>query len=103
MEPTKHKHHDMIVAWAADTSRVVQYRHSGMPKGVWSTVNTITWEKDIEYRFKPEPKPDTFVLAHVVKAGNQLDGWDFRSNHLPNIKFIFDGETGQLKDSEVLK
>lgn len=45
----KHKHHDMICQWAADTSRKVQCRR---PLGQWTTLDeTPLWEPDFEYRF----------------------------------------------------
>lgn len=45
----KHKHYDLIVAWAADASRKVQCRR---PLGQWTTLDeTPLWKPGLEYRF----------------------------------------------------
>jgi len=49
----KHVHHDMIVEWAKDTSRVVQK----CMYGTWSDDPDPKWNPDYKYRFKPaEPR-----------------------------------------------
>lgn len=58
----KHVHHDMIVAWAADTSRVVEVETDTG----WQVINTPVWTADSEYRFKPaEPK---FIIVNGVNV-----------------------------------
>lgn len=50
----KHVHHDMIVEWAKDTSRVVE---GEADRGHWVTVSNPVWWPHVTYRFKPaEPK-----------------------------------------------
>jgi hypothetical protein len=48
----KHIHHDMIIEWAADTTRVVQL-YVGEE---WTDVDNPTWERFIKYRIKPETR-----------------------------------------------
>ena len=59
----KHVHHDMIVEWAKDTSRVVEIR--GMD-GTWRETIAPTWGTQSEYRFKPaEPK---FITVNGIQV-----------------------------------
>ena len=59
----KHVHHDMIVEWAKDTSRVVELLNS---LGKWTEVATPSWRPDIEFRFKPaEPK---YIVVNGVNV-----------------------------------
>lgn len=47
----RHVHHDMIVEWAANPTRIVQYRTSvNYP---WTDCSDVTWNPNTEYRFKP--------------------------------------------------
>ena len=97
----KHKHHDVIVAWAADTSKVVQVRHAG-GGWEWRDCVTLSWDADCEYRIKPEPQPDvTFdVLCEQAQAYPDLrwpEHWE-----MANLRLTFDGETGKLKHAGVL-
>jgi hypothetical protein len=58
-----HIHHDTIVAWAADTTQIVQYRvHSGE----WVATESPRWRPEYEYRIKPVPKPDVTVEGVVI-------------------------------------
>lgn len=97
----KHKHHDVIVAWAADTSKVVQYRHK--PAQEWMDINgACSFNGEGEYRIKPEPQPDvTFdVLCEQAQAYPDLrwpEHWE-----MANLRLTFDGETGKLKHAGVL-
>ena len=59
----KHVHHDMIVEWAADPSRVIEVR--GV-EGTWSKTTAPSWATHIEYRFKPaEPK---YIVVNGVNV-----------------------------------
>jgi len=50
----KHKHYDVIVAYYADTSQLVECRNPGRDN--WFTVNGAPYfEESNEYRIKPEP------------------------------------------------
>lgn len=46
----KHKHYDLIVAWA-EGHTIQVYAH-----GMWMTLRTPTWNPSSRYRIKPEPK-----------------------------------------------
>jgi len=46
---TKHKHHDLIVAWAAGAD--IECRDPGRK---WQQATSPTWYEDVEYRIKPE-------------------------------------------------
>lgn len=94
----KHKHHDIIVAWAADTTQVVEVRYQGRQE--WYTKRQPGWHEDYEYRIKPQPKPDVVryyrLTEHsIVCYGNIRDAG-------ANNRVVFDGETGDAKSSEVL-
>lgn len=59
----KHVHHDMIIEWAKDTSRVVEVR--GV-EGTWSKSAAPLWGTQHEYRFKPaEPK---FIIVNGIQV-----------------------------------
>ena len=94
---TKHVHHDMIVEWAKDTSRVVERRGRDIG-GIWLAIEFPTWNPDVLYRFNQDTKPD------VVRYGNIRSAWHWDSKMSGNnLKLTFDGETGALKKAEVLK
>jgi len=89
-----HKHAELIKAWA--DGAVIQTTDCN---GAWFDCNPH-WEWDLEYRIKPEPKPDVvkYTSAYIDKFGQ----WDLRI-HDDNLKLVWDGETGKLKSAEVLK
>ena len=47
----KHAHHDMIVEWAADTSRPVESLNS---YGHWYITRIPAWNPECQYRFKSD-------------------------------------------------
>ena len=93
----KHKHYDLIVAWAEGKS--IQYKWNGGSN--WQDCGpTPCWYEDTNYRIKPEPKPDVvyYTLAHP-RDGVMCSFWEGIPH---NLKLTFDGETGKLKSAEVL-
>ena len=59
----KHVHHDMIVEWAKDTSRVVE---GETDRGHWVTVSNPVWWPHFTYRFKPaEPK---YIVVNGIQV-----------------------------------
>jgi hypothetical protein len=90
----KHKHYDCIVAWANGAK--IQAR---FPNGEWQDFCYPSWDgKDIEYRIKPEPKPD--VVKYLICG---LKSWvevDDQVGH-ECIKIVVDGK-GRLKSAEVV-
>lgn len=58
------------------------------------------------YRVKPEPKPDVITYCAIPLArGLTYFGFAMcdKQDDIDNLKLIWDGETGRLKGSEVLK
>jgi len=97
---TKHKHHDVIVAWAADTSKVVQTLSEDGKE--WIDTLGPQWNKHQQYRIKPEAKPDVVIKTLV---GHYPDGHfcHFVSSTAdPNLRLTFSGEDGKLTKAEVL-
>lgn len=105
-----HVHAEMIKAWAEGA--IIQYK---CPSG-WKDVvcSTPTWGEFETYRVKPEPKPDVIlyaciekndwksVMAAKVLACNHTCNADIRKTPSDTVMFVFDGETGKLKDAQVL-
>jgi len=87
----KHPHYECIVAWAE--CKTIQFKSK---LGEWRDVAYPVWDNEVEYRVKPEPKPN-----YVHEATVNVPGWRF--NIHPNLRLTFDGETGELKSAEVLK
>lgn len=94
---TPHKHADLIKAWADGAE--IQYRYTG----VWTDVNRPAWNEVVEYRIKPEPKPD---IVDYVRVGSfhqiVVCPIDWANETNSNLKLTFDGETGKLKAAEVI-
>ena len=98
---TPHKHAEVLRAIA--DGKEVQFK--GEYSGEWLetkyvNLNPIT-HPDLEWRVKPEPKPDIVVDRHVCI----ISGIDFYSNQfdVPNVRYTFDGETRKLKKAEVIE
>ena len=89
-----HKHAELIKAWADGAT--IECKDCG----VWFYANNPTWQENMEYRIKPEPKPDV-----VKEFGFIYDPESKQVKHffIPQIRCTFDGETGELKSAEVLK
>lgn len=92
----RHKHADLIIAWA-NGAQIEGLAH----QGVWAIIEHPAWDGTVEYRIKPEPKPDDVLLAWVVYNGTTSIFMANPANE-SNIKLTFDGETGKLKAAEVL-
>lgn len=94
-----HKHAELIKAWA-DGAEIEELNN-----GIWFNSYPI-WNENIEYRIKPEPKPDVVMYCEVAEYCRH-DSWllEITPTHEinDNLKLTFDGETGELKSAEVLK
>ena len=88
-----HKHKGLIIAWA--NGAIIEYK----AKDWWITTLDPWWEEHVEYRIKPEPKPDVVEHWYVNANYNELIWADKDSG---NVRLTFDGETGKLKAAEVL-
>lgn len=94
------KHAAVIKKWADGAK--IQYKSES--DGNWVDTPNPTWADWLEYRIKPEPKPDTFRYLALRPA---YDGYCFAGTidqcGLDNVKATFDGETGRLKKLEIIK
>ena len=104
-ERQPHKHAALIREWVLDTSRVVQYKRSSTHE--WADCEDYpAWIATIQYRFKPEPKPDVVIYSEL-QARTEL-GLAIGLNRIKdmpsnNVIITFDGETGKLKSVEIIK
>lgn len=102
--PKRHKHYDLIVAWANGAEIETETGCSGG----WIACSTPIWDSNYQYRIKPEVKPDitayTYIDNWVSKGDGQTLGIsmskEVKQRH--NVKLTFCGETGKLKSSEVI-
>ena len=86
----KHKHYDVIVAWAE--GKEVQRKRNDEWED-WNEKFSPAFYPDVEYRIKPEHKPDVVVEENLILSP-VANGAIFR--------LTFDGETGKLKQAEVI-
>lgn len=96
-----HKHAELIKAWADGAQ--IQFRDKPDCQWEdWTKEFSPSWREFVGYRIKPEPKPDIVanVLADITSHTAPAFCWD--SGRDSNLKLIFDGETGKLKDAQVL-
>lgn len=63
----KHKHHDMIIEWAKNTSRVVQWSLTGRDDHWNDCTIPPQWDANHMYRFKPEEVYVYLLKYNVVK------------------------------------
>lgn len=93
---TPHKHAELIKAWA-DGAEIEAWSNK---KQEWiSIINAPIWMDDIEYRVKPELKPD-IVRMYCVNASH--DSLSTLAHEYSNLVLTFDGETRQLKSAKVI-
>jgi len=95
----KHKHAEIIKAFVDGIN--CQYFQCEK----WWDIEYITqFEMFDDVRIKPEPKEDIEDYLFVAdKSSNDLVeiNWVFKNS--ANLRLIWDGETGELKDAEVIK
>ena len=102
--PQKHAH--LIKAWA-DGAEIEYFSNATCD---WRLTTIPNWAENVEFRIKPEPKPDvvrygcydTTTLGHSISVrlySIQQDLTDLRTGQ---IKLIIDGNTGAIKSAEVL-
>jgi hypothetical protein len=94
----KHKHYDMIVAWAE--GKDIQFK--AFSHSDWEDVDMKgeEWYEHYTYRIKPMPKPDFYTYLTITHShtGTQT----LCKYGSDNVKFTYDGETRKLKSAEVL-
>jgi hypothetical protein len=94
----KHKHAELIKAWA-DGAKIERR----ISKITWIDSECPGWYDDEEYRIKPEPKPDVVRFGYISRPNMQSIILTSSPFEIDNVKFTFDGETGKLKNAEVIK
>lgn len=95
-----HIHRDVIRAWADGAQ--IQSKFSN--KGWLDITDNPQWYIDTIYRVKPEPKPDSILLRRIeLDSGKYVNSYSYDCKAGPNVKYIFDGETNQLKSVELIK
>jgi len=101
----KHKHAELIKAWADGAEIEWRSHHDDAWHQVEDIMNIVRFDS-IEYRIKPEQKPD--VETMLCKKGHSwyelypTGGFELMKGCELRIKLTFDGETGELKSAEVI-
>ncbi len=101
-----HKHAELIHAWADGAEIEVLDDEQR-----WVALkNRPMWFEDMQYRIKPEPKPDVVMYArvHEPRKGNiaaYITNAFVNAEAVgqPNLRIYYCGETGKLKKAEVLE
>lgn len=98
-----HKHAAVIKAWADGARVQVRIPKAGRLDNTWEDIEdeTMYWYSTLEYRVKPEPKPDIVkrVCLELVEGSVNL----MHPSDVPiNLILSFDGETEKLKSAEVI-
>ena len=92
-----HKHAELIKAWADGAE--IEWREDEW--SIWRTKSYPTWEPYLQYRVKPEVKPDGISYGFIHYRERHII-WTEHQTEEDNIKFTFDGETGKLKSAEII-
>jgi hypothetical protein len=96
---TPHKHAELIHAWA-DGAEIEYFSNADCK---WCCITVPNWADNVEYRIKPEPKPDAVEYLFAKRDGAETSiKWKISGCDSQNLKLTFDGETGKLKSAEVL-
>lgn len=106
---TPHKHADILRAIA--DGKEVQFK--GEYSGEWLETNHVNLNPithpALEWRVKPEPKPDVVHDIKVWLSGNANEQVVLicttvkRKARGSNLRLTWDGETGKLKAAEVIE
>ena len=99
----KHKHYDLIVAWANGAEIEARYeKATGWTDWKTEDGGFVWYIGGAEYRIKPEPKPD---VVEYLRVGRRTYSSILEWSNLTraNLKLTYDGETGDLKSAEVIK
>ena len=101
----KHKHSEIIKAFV-DGVECEYYGEGNL--GLWYLITDLSQFNNVnKVRIKPEPKPDFIEYAKVCGSkyyrGTYISLSSTKLDADDNLKLIFDGETGDLKNAEVIK
>ena len=96
----KHKHADLIKAWA--DGEVIQYYGETSKDWFDCTNNNPSWDSTTQYRVKPIPKEPVVELWYVH---NNRFNYAPKNSFLPyNLRLTFDGaDSDKLLSAEVVK
>ena len=97
----KHKHAEYIKQWVDGVECELWY----IEEKRWIDVKYLG-DFDLYYdvRIKPEPKPDVVDYLFISdKKSNDLPEINWVFVNTANLKLVWDGETGKLKDAEVIE
>lgn len=102
---TPHKHAELIKAWADGAE--IEFYDTRYKEHRWKLTGPFPfWQPEVEFRIKPEPKPDMVVYGRATWAyldiGPRIHGLGTVQGTLDNLKLTFECETGQLKSVEML-
>lgn len=101
-----HKHAEIIKAWAdgAEIEARTLCSHLGNSNEWFDTTDPVWSNKNLDFRIKPEPKPDyTTFLTFNEHGWSEAPISCYVRNSERALKLTHDGETGELKESEVLR
>lgn len=87
----KHKHHDLIVKWAANPDGYTVYYRSC--DGEWSIVSKPIWREDVEYKLvqKSKVKKWRWVFKDIYGQLNLTNKWwtqESFENQFPNFTLV---------------
>jgi hypothetical protein len=97
-----HKHAELIKAWAEGAEIEVKVTEGSE----WKTFignETPSFDVRFEYRIKPESKPDWCMYLKRIDEHTWTEYLPTDNIQKGKVKLTFDGETGELKDAEVIK
>jgi hypothetical protein len=94
-----HKHAKEIKAWADGAE--VEYFDATYRE--WFVDGCPIWFTDVQYRIKPQPKPDVVLYTRITNCGiaHLSDRKSIDFGH--NLKLTICGERGWLVSAEVIE
>jgi hypothetical protein len=99
----KHRHSEVIKAFA-DGIECEGWDYQN--KSWFRVTNISSFDYCDDTRIKPEPKPDVVAFAKVYSYENFIAYIGLahpEQDDMDNLKITWDGETGELKSTEVLR
>ena len=93
----KHKNSEVIKAFVDG----IECEFWSNETGCWHNITRFkTFDCAVDVRIKPEPKPDVVLATNIGISEGYVDCSSLLKK---NIKLTFCGETGDLKNAEVIK
>ena len=92
----KHKHCELIKAWA-DGAQIECYVED---LDVWFFNECPSLKPELKYRIRLEPNPD---IVRYFYLHSEHSFANTTTVHNTNVKVVFDGESCKLKSAEVIK